>query len=140
MIIDIIRFIVTQGRQIIEFVNAILDAVIAIARGGAGGVPALVERALAKSIPVLIGALAAILGIGGIAGKVRQVFQKLAKPVNRAVDRVIDRIVGLVKKLWSKLKGSLDERRPRDKRGPDQRGPADTRRPERRKPPDRRRR
>ncbi|HWO62278.1 MAG TPA: hypothetical protein VNO31_19840, partial [Umezawaea sp.] len=139
MIIDIIRFIVTQGRQIIEFVNAVLDAVIAIARGGAGGVPALVERALARSIPVLIGALAAILGIGGIAGKVRQIFQKLAKPVNRAVDWVIDRIVGLVKKLWSKLKGSLDERRPRDKRRPDQRGPADTRRPEKRRPPDRRR-
>ena len=104
MIIDIIRFIVTQGRQIIEFVNTVLDAVIAIARGGTGGVPALVERALAKSIPVLIGALAAILGIGGIAGKVREIFQKLARPVGRAIDWVIEKIVGLVKKLWSRLK------------------------------------
>jgi hypothetical protein len=123
MIIDIIRFIVTNGRQIIEFVNAVLDAVIAIARGGTGGVPALVERALARSIPVLIGALAALLGIGGIAGKVRQIFQKLATPVNRAVDWVIDKIVGLVKKLWSKLKASLDRRRPRDRRRPDGREP-----------------
>ncbi|RBQ15178.1 HPC2 multi-domain protein [Spongiactinospora rosea] len=104
MIIDIVRFIVTNARQIIEFVNAVLDAVIAIARGGTGGVPALVERALARSIPVLIGALAALLGIGGIAGKVKQVFQKIARPVNRAIDRVIDKIVGLVKKLWAKLK------------------------------------
>ncbi|MEV4143503.1 hypothetical protein AB0J40_07530 [Amycolatopsis sp. NPDC049691] len=116
MIIDIIRFVVTQGRQIIEFVNAVLDAVIAIARGGTGGVPALVERALARAIPVLIGALAAILGIGGIAGKVRQIFQKLAKPVNRAVDWGIDKIVGLVKKLWSKLKASPGKRRPGDRR------------------------
>lgn len=127
MIIDIIRFIVTQGRQIIEFVNAVLDAVIAIARGGTGGVPALVERALARSIPVLIGALAAILGIGGIAGKVRQIFQKLAKPVNRAVDWVIDKIVGLIKKLWAKLKAKFDRRRPRDRR-PDKRKP--TKRPD----------
>jgi hypothetical protein len=37
MIIDIIRFIVTQARQIIEFVNSVLDAIIAIARGGSGG-------------------------------------------------------------------------------------------------------
>ena len=39
MIIDIISFIVTRGKQIAEFVSAVLDAVIAIARGGAGGVP-----------------------------------------------------------------------------------------------------
>ncbi|MEV4049885.1 hypothetical protein AB0J55_01755 [Amycolatopsis sp. NPDC049688] len=104
MIIDIIRFIVTNARQIVDFVNAVLDAVLAIARGGTGGVPALVERALARAIPVLIGALAALLGIGGIAGKVKEAFQKLARPVNRAIDWVIDKIVGLIKKLWSKLK------------------------------------
>ncbi|MFL6125327.1 hypothetical protein, partial [Actinophytocola sp.] len=118
MIIDIIRFIVTNGRQIIEFVNTVLDAVIAIARGGTGGVPALVERALARSIPVLIGALAALLGIGGIAGKVKQIFQKLARPVNRAVDWVVAKIAGLVRKLWAKLKGALDKRkRRRDRPG-----------------------
>jgi hypothetical protein len=104
MIIDIIRFIVTNGRQIIEFVNTVLDAVIAIAKGGGGGVPALVEKALARSIPVLIGALAALLGIGGIAGKVKEIFQKLAKPINKAIDWVIDKVVALAKKLWAKLK------------------------------------
>jgi hypothetical protein len=124
MIIDIIRFIVTQGRQILEFVNAVLDAVIAIANGGTGGVPALVERALAKSIPVLIGALAAILGIGGIAGKVKGIFQKMARPVNRAIDWVINKIVGLVKKLWAKLKPKkkrpkhVADRRPRKPKDP----------------------
>jgi ribosome-associated translation inhibitor RaiA len=120
MIIDIIRFIVTQGRQIIEFVNTVLDAVIAIARGGTGGVPALVERALARSIPVLIGALAAILGIGGIAGKVKQIFQQLARPVNRAIDWVIDKITALLKKLWAKIKARLDKRKkkPRKPRKP----------------------
>jgi hypothetical protein len=123
MIIDIIRFIVTQGRQIIEFINAVLDAVIAIARGGTGGVPALIERALAKSIPVLIGALAAILGIGGIAGKVKQIFQKLARPVNRAIDWVIDKIVGLIKKLWAKLKPK--PKKPR-KPKPDEKEPKKT--------------
>jgi putative sterol carrier protein len=104
MIIDIIKFIVTNGRQIIEFVNTVLDAVIAIAKGGAGGVAGLVEKALARSIPVLIGALAALLGIGGIAGKVKEIFQKLARPVNKAIDWVIGKIVGLAKKVWAKVK------------------------------------
>jgi hypothetical protein len=144
MIIDIVRFIVTQGRQIIEFVNVVLDAVIAIARGGTGGVPALVENALARSIPILIGALAAILGIGGIAGKVKDIFQKMARPVNRAIDWVLDKITGLLKKLWDKIKPKkrrpdksgkprkpLKGRAPRRRR-PDRRGPR-KRRPDRRK-------
>ncbi|MFJ5226429.1 hypothetical protein [Streptomyces sp. NPDC088400] len=130
MIIDIVRFIVTQARQIIEFVNSVLDAIIAIARGGTGGVPAMIERALARSIPVLIGALAAILGIGGIAGRVRQIFQQLAAPVNRAIDWVIDKIVGLVKKLWAKIKPRKKPAAKPTRRGPDRKRPG-RRRPDR---------
>ncbi|WP_197371890.1 HPC2 multi-domain protein, partial [Streptomyces clavuligerus] len=104
LIIDVITFIVTQARQVIAFMNAVLDAVIAIAKGGAGGVPGLVERALAGSIPLLLGFLAALLGIGGIAARVRQIVQAMARPVQMAVDWVVDRIVGLVQRLWRSLK------------------------------------
>ncbi|WP_460777987.1 phage tail protein, partial [Micromonospora polyrhachis] len=100
MIIDFVMFIVNQGAQIIQFVNSVLDAIIAIAGGGAGGVPALIEKALANSIPVLIGALAAILGIGGIANKVKSFFQTLTKPIRKAVDWITDKIVATGKKLW----------------------------------------
>ncbi|MEU1662229.1 HPC2 multi-domain protein [Streptomyces sparsogenes] len=137
LIIDIVRFIVTQARQIFEFVNAVLDAVIAIARGGSGGVPGLIERALARSIPVLLGVLAAILGVGGIAAKVKQIVQAMTKPVNRAVDWVIDKIVGLVKKLWSKIKLKFEKKKPKPKRRPDRKRPG---RPRRRRRPDQRRR
>ncbi|MEV0425874.1 hypothetical protein [Micromonospora sp. NPDC050495] len=104
MIIDFVSFIVNQGAQILEFVNSVLDAIVAIAGGGAGGVPALIEKALARSVPVLIGALAAILGIGGIAEKVKKFFQALSRPVMKAVDWVVGKIVGLGKKLWAKLR------------------------------------
>ena len=104
LIIDIVGFVVDRAAQIIEFVNAVLDAVIAIAKGGAGGVPDLIEKALARSIPVLIGVLAAILGLGGIADKIKSIFQALAKPVTKAIDWVIDKIVKLAKKLWAKAK------------------------------------
>jgi hypothetical protein len=124
MIIDIVTFIVERGAQIIEFVNAVLDAVIAIAGGGAGGVPALIESALATSIPVLIGALAAILGIGGIAEKVKKFFQSLAKPVMKAVDWVVGKIVGFGKKIWAKLKSRFSKKN----QGPDSRTDAQKRR------------
>ncbi|MEV6199530.1 hypothetical protein AB0M64_06110 [Streptomyces sp. NPDC051771] len=107
-IIDIVTFIVTQGAQIADFVNAVLDAVIQIANGGAAGVPKMVETALAASIPLLIGFLASLLGIGGLANKVKSVFQAVSKPVNRAIDKIVDFIAKKGKALWQKLKGKGD--------------------------------
>lgn len=104
-IIDIVMFIVERGAQIMAFVNAVLDAVIAIAGGAVGGVPGLIENALALSIPVLIGFLAALLGIGGLADKVKKLFQSLSKPVMKAVDWIVDKIAAFGKKIWAKLKG-----------------------------------
>ncbi|MEU9853761.1 hypothetical protein [Streptomyces sp. NPDC047974] len=105
-IIDIVTFIVNQGAQIADFVNAVLDAVIQIANGGAAGVPTMVETALAASIPLLIGFLASLLGIGGLANKVKSVFQAVSKPVNRAIDKIVDFIAKKGKALWQKVKGN----------------------------------
>ncbi|MEV5971700.1 hypothetical protein [Streptomyces sp. NPDC051921] len=104
-IIDIVTFVVNQGAQIADFVNAVLDAVIEIANGGAAGVPKMVEGALAASIPLLIGFLASLLGIGNLANKVKSVFQAVSRPVNRAIDKVVDFIAKKGKALWQKLKG-----------------------------------
>jgi hypothetical protein len=104
-IIDIVTFIFERGAQILEFVNSVLEAVIAIAAGGVAGVPALIENALARSIPVLIGFLAALLGVGGLADKVKGIIQAIARPVTKVVDWVVDKIVGVAKKFWAKLKG-----------------------------------
>ncbi|MGW4996465.1 phage tail protein [Streptomyces hydrogenans] len=104
-IIDIVTFVVNQGAQIADFVNAVLDAVIEIANGGAAGVPKMVETALAASIPLLIGFLAALLGIGNLANKVKSVFQAVSKPVNRAIDKIVDFIAKKGKALWQKLRG-----------------------------------
>ncbi|WP_461297026.1 hypothetical protein [Streptomyces harbinensis] len=101
-IIDIVTFIVTQAAQITDFMNAILDAVIAIANGAASGVPKLIESALSTSIPLLLGFLAALLGIGSLATKVRSVFQKVSRPVGRAIDKIITRIARAAKKAGFK--------------------------------------
>ncbi|MFF9144769.1 hypothetical protein ACF1BN_07925 [Streptomyces sp. NPDC014861] len=109
-IIDIVTFVVTQGAQIADFVNAVLDAVIQIANGGAAGVPKMVETALAASIPLLIGFLAALLGIGNLAHKVRSVFQSVSRPVNRAIDKIVDFLAKKGKALWQKLKETKGRR------------------------------
>ncbi|MFJ9184484.1 hypothetical protein ACIRQO_15655, partial [Streptomyces anulatus] len=117
-IIDIVTFIVTQGAQIADFVNAVLDAVIAIANGGQAGVPKLIETALATSVPLLIGFLAALLGIGGLANKVKSVFQSVSRPVTRAIDKIVDFIAKAGKKLLKKSRkneeGSQDQNTKKD--------------------------
>ncbi|MCA1606264.1 MAG: hypothetical protein LC775_12510, partial [Acidobacteria bacterium] len=114
-IIDIVTFIIDRGAQIMAFVNAVLDAVIVIAGGGAGGVPGLIETALATAIPVLIGFLAALLGIGGLADKVKKFFQALSKPVMKAVDWVVGKIAAFGKKIWAKLKSKFGKKGKSDK-------------------------
>ncbi|MFD7237148.1 hypothetical protein ACFWAT_17820 [Streptomyces syringium] len=103
-IIDIVTFIVNQGAQVVDFVNAVLDAVVAIANGAKAGVPKMVETALASSVPLLIGFLAALVGVGGLANKVKQVFHAVARPVNRAIDKIVDFLAKAGKKLWAKPK------------------------------------
>ncbi|MGV9933036.1 phage tail protein [Streptomyces olivaceoviridis] len=109
-IIDIVSFIVNQGAQIVQFVNAVLDAVVAIAGGGSAGVPKMVETALAASVPLLIGFLASLLGIGGLANKIRQVFQKVARPVNRAIDKIAGFIAKAGKKIWRSFKNKFERK------------------------------
>ena len=115
-IIDIVTFVVTQGAQVLEFVNSVLDAVIAIANGGTAGVPKLVETALAAGIPTLLGLLASLLGIENLAAKVKSVFHAVARPVNRVIDKIIGLIVKAGKKIWAKLKAKT---KGKDKDGKD---------------------
>lgn len=105
LIIDVVTFIFQRAAQLFEFVNAVMDAIVTIAGGAIGGAVHAIEGALAKSVPVLIGFLAAVLGIGGLADKVKKVFQAVTKPVMKVVDWVVDKIVKLAKKLWAKMKG-----------------------------------
>ena len=62
-IIDVVKFFIQRAAQIAELISAFMDSVAAIASGKVGAVAKAIENALAKAIPVLIGLLAAILGL-----------------------------------------------------------------------------
>jgi hypothetical protein len=97
LIYDIVMFFVERGRQILDLVNAVIDSVAAIARGSLEGAAKLVESALAKALPVVIGFLASLLNLGGISDKIREIIEKLRAPVTKAVDWLITKAVALVK-------------------------------------------
>ena len=98
-IYDVVMFFIEKGKQIAEFVNAVLDSLGAIASGQLGGVAKMIEGALAKAVPLVIGFLASLLGLGGMSEKIKVIVEKIQAPVNKAIDWVIAKAVALVKKV-----------------------------------------
>ena len=66
---------------------------------------AKIEDALSQMVPILIGFIASVLGIGGIGEKIRSIVQKLQKPVNKALDFVIKTGLKLAGPVIRGLKG-----------------------------------
>ena len=98
-IIDIVRFFVDKGKQIWDFVTTVVDSFGQIANGSLGGAAAAIERVLAKLLPVLIGFLASLLGLGGIGEKVKEIIGSIRKPINKIIDGVVKKAVKFGKKL-----------------------------------------
>jgi len=96
-IYDIVMFFINRGSQIMALVTAVIDSVAAIAKGQIGTAIAWVENALARAIPVAIGFLAGLLGLGDISGTIRKTIDKAQAPVNAAIDWVIRGAARLVK-------------------------------------------
>ncbi|MBR8835455.1 MAG: hypothetical protein DSM106950_15890 [Stigonema ocellatum SAG 48.90 = DSM 106950] len=90
-IYEIVKFFIERAQQIADLINAILDAIGAIASGAIDQAVKGVENALAKALPVVISFLASLLGLGGIAQKVQAIFQKLRRPIEKANVRNAER-------------------------------------------------
>lgn len=106
MIYDVVMFFVEKADQIKEFVDSILDSVESIAAGGVGAVAGYIEKTLAKMLPVIIGFLASLLGLGGISGKIQKILETVQKPVNAVVDWVVGKAVKFGKGLLKKVANS----------------------------------
>jgi hypothetical protein len=89
LIYDVVMFFVNNASRIAKFVDTILDSVADIVRGNIGGVVNKINDVLGQMVPIIIGFLASVIGLGGIGAKVREIVQKLQKPVNQALDFVI---------------------------------------------------
>ena len=89
LIYDVVMFFVNNASRIAKFVDTILDSVADIVRGNIGGVVNKINDVLGQMVPIIIGFLASVIGLGGIGAKISEIVQKLQKPVNQAIDFVI---------------------------------------------------
>lgn len=112
-IIDVVVFFVQKATSIMELIDAFLDSILAVASGAVGAVADLIENALARSVPVLIGFLASLLGVSGLATRVTKIFQKIQQRVEKAVTKLWVKIKEMGKKVLAKLGiGGKDEHHP----------------------------
>ncbi len=102
-IIDVVKFFIQRAAQIMELIKAFIDSVAAIASGNVGAVAKSIENALGKAVPVLIGFLASLLGIGGLADKVLGVIRKIRQRIENAIVKFWTFVKGKAGKLLSKI-------------------------------------
>ncbi len=103
-IYDIVRFFIDRAEQVGELVNAIVDSVGAIAGGALGEAAGKVEGALAKGIPVAIGFLASLLGLGGISDKIKSIIHAIQEPIHNVISKVLGVVLKPFKWIGNKIK------------------------------------
>lgn len=108
MIYNVIKFVMERGRQIAELVQAVVGSVAAIASGNVSAMAQKIEQALARAIPVVIGFMMSLLGLGGISKKIRDIVMKIQKKIQNAIDKMIQKVANSVKKLFGRGKGGKD--------------------------------
>jgi hypothetical protein len=104
MIVSVVQFVVERAAQIMDFVESVINSISAIAQGSIGGAASWIEKSLANMVPILIGFLASLIGLGGISEKIKGFITKVQTKVDKAIDKVLKKIVDTVKKLFGKLK------------------------------------
>ncbi|MFD0043771.1 hypothetical protein ACFVGV_01150 [Pseudarthrobacter scleromae] len=105
LIYDVVMFFVNNAERIMKFVNTIIDSVADIVRGNVSAVVNKIEDVLGQMVPILIGFLASVIGLGGIGQKIRQIIETLQKPVKQAVDFVIKTGLKLAGPIIRGIKG-----------------------------------
>ena len=95
-IYDFLMMLVRMKDRIIELLNSILDAVMTIATGSVDAAAAAIEKAFAKSIPIIIGFLAALLHLNNIGAKVRDIILRIRAKVDKLIDWMISKAYALV--------------------------------------------
>jgi hypothetical protein len=99
-IYNVITFLIERINQILAFVESVVNSVVEIATGAIGTAANWIEKALAKTIPIIISFLASLLGISGITAKIVGIIKKIQDKVDKAMDKVIGKIMGGLGKLF----------------------------------------
>lgn len=109
-IYNTISFFIERAKQIAALANAIFDSIINIANGNLGAAIDYVEKTMARTLPVIIGFLASLIGLGGISGQIKKIIEKIQAVIDNAINKVVSFIVDKARGLFAKATGK-DEKK-----------------------------
>jgi hypothetical protein len=106
-IYNTVEFVVDKAKQIADLANAVLDSIASIAAGNISAAASFVEQTLGKAVPVLLGFLADLIGLGGITSKIKEIIDKVRQPIDKALSKLVGWIADKAKAgiAWLKKKG-----------------------------------
>lgn len=99
LIYDVVSWFINNARRLLDLVNSIVDSVALIVAGQIDSAVNFVENSLKKAIPIVIGFLAGLLGIGDLSAKIQAILDKIQAPINKAIDWVLKKAGDFVKKI-----------------------------------------
>lgn len=108
MIYDVIVWFINNARRLLELVRSIVSSVAMIAAGNISAAAKFVEQSLAKTVPIVIGFLAGLLGIGDLSARVQKIIDKIREPVNKAIDWVLDKAKSIAQRLMAAGKKGVE--------------------------------
>ncbi|NUN06972.1 MAG: hypothetical protein HUU57_14565, partial [Bdellovibrio sp.] len=103
-IYNMIMFFVENWQRIVEFVKTVFNSITDIAMGKLSAAAAAVERAMGMTIPIILNFLSRLIGLSGIGKTVKNIIQKIRRPIDKVVDKVIGFVAKKAKKLLGKFK------------------------------------
>lgn len=99
-IYNTVMFVVEQASRIAALVSSVVDSVSAIASGAIGAAANKIEQSLGAAIPIVIGFLARLVGVGGLPKKATAVVKKVQGVIDAAIDKLLGKAIAFVKKLF----------------------------------------
>jgi hypothetical protein len=104
-------FFIERFNQILDLANAVLDSIVNIAAGKLDAAANYVEKTMAKTIPVILGFLARLIGLGDVSEKIRGIIASIQAKVDQALTKLVQFLVEKGKALFgSDKEGKPDDR------------------------------
>ncbi len=102
-IYKIVMFFHENWERIKDFVKTVYQSLSEIIAGKVSAAANYITSAMVKTVPIVIGFLARLLGFHNIVKPIRNVIQKISKPVKKARNKIIHFTVTKIKTLASKV-------------------------------------
>jgi hypothetical protein len=103
-IIDVVMWLRQNAARIAEVASTIAGMAMAILNGQVAAVAGAINNVLKRLLPMVLGFVGALVGIGGVVAKIQGIFKAIKRPATKAITKLFKSMKKFVKKLIAKVK------------------------------------